>query len=369
MAGLPASEAAERADFSQIRYAQVWEDADVLLEALEIEPDDVCLSIASAGDNCFSLLSRGPARVIAVDLSEAQLACVKLRLAAYQCLDHTGLLELIGSRPSQRRLDLYRDCQPMLDADARAFWDARQRLVEQGIGSVGKFERYFAIFRNFILPLVHSKKTVHRLLRGGPDSERAAFYKTVWDTWRWRALFRIFFSRRVMGALGRDPEFFRYVEGTVSDRIFARTQHALTFLDPAANPYLQWILTGRHLTALPHALRKENFAPIRSHLDRLELRRESMESFAATYQGAPLSKLNLSDIFEYVSPGTYAEILGRLADKCRSGARLAYWNMLAPRSRPESLANRLRPLAELAHRLHQLDKAFFYSAFIVEEIL
>ena len=27
------SEAAERADFSEIRYAQVWEDADVLLEA------------------------------------------------------------------------------------------------------------------------------------------------------------------------------------------------------------------------------------------------------------------------------------------------------------------------------------------------
>ena len=28
------SEAAERADFSLIRYAQCWEDADILLEAL-----------------------------------------------------------------------------------------------------------------------------------------------------------------------------------------------------------------------------------------------------------------------------------------------------------------------------------------------
>jgi S-adenosylmethionine:diacylglycerol 3-amino-3-carboxypropyl transferase len=30
------SEAATRADFSQIRYAQCWEDADVLLDALDI---------------------------------------------------------------------------------------------------------------------------------------------------------------------------------------------------------------------------------------------------------------------------------------------------------------------------------------------
>ena len=36
------SEAAERADFSEIRYAQVWEDADVLLRGLDVQPGDVC---------------------------------------------------------------------------------------------------------------------------------------------------------------------------------------------------------------------------------------------------------------------------------------------------------------------------------------
>ena len=66
------------------------------------------------------------------------------------------------------------------------------------------------------------------------------------DTWRWRILFRLFFSRVVMGRLGRDPSFFRYVEGSVADRILARTRHALTALNPADYPYLQWILTGHH---------------------------------------------------------------------------------------------------------------------------
>src|SRR5262249_13958095 len=97
------SEIAAKADFSGIRYAQCWEDADILLEGLAVGPGDVCLSIASAGDNTLSLLSGGPERVIALDLSPAQLACLELRVAGYRELSHPELLELIGSKPSQRR--------------------------------------------------------------------------------------------------------------------------------------------------------------------------------------------------------------------------------------------------------------------------
>jgi S-adenosylmethionine-diacylglycerol 3-amino-3-carboxypropyl transferase len=43
--------------------------------------------------------------------------------------------------------------------------------------------------------------------------------------------------------------------------------------------------------------------------------------------------------------------------------------MLVPRSRPDDMADRLRPLNELAGRLHLQDKAFFYSRFVVEEIV
>src|SRR5262249_59430145 len=101
------SEVAGKADFSGVRYAQCWEDADVLVEGLGVRPGDVCLSIASAGDNSLALLTRQPARVIALDLSPAQLACLELRVAAYRALEHPELLELIGSVPSRRRPQLY----------------------------------------------------------------------------------------------------------------------------------------------------------------------------------------------------------------------------------------------------------------------
>ncbi len=363
------SEAAERADFSLIRYAQCWEDADILLEALDIQPGDVCLSIASAGDNALALLARQPERVIVVDMNPAQLACLELRVAAYGELDHAELLELMGSVPGGGRAALYRRCRLALSPAARAFWDARPQAIARGIGAAGKLERYFETFRRRMLPLVHTRKRIEQLLRGGSRVEREAFYKRQLDTWRWQLIFRIFFSRYVMGRMGRDPSFFRYVEGGVSGRILARTRHALTALDPADNPYLQWILTGRHTTALPFALRPENFEVIRANLERLEWHCQPLERFLDSVDKQTFDAFNLSDIFEYISQENYHRLLERLIRSGRSGARLAYWNTLADRHRPDSMADRLHALDELSRSLHAKDKAFFYCAFIVEEIV
>lgn len=361
------SEAAGRADFSGIRYAQCWEDAGVLLSALEPGPGKRCLSIASAGDNTLALLSRDPESVLALDLSPAQLACLELRVAAYRALQHRELLELIGCADSDARPRLYQACRGQLSPGARSFWDDQPSLIAAGIGSVGKFERYFRTFRERVLPLVHSSDTVAELLRPKSLDERRSFYRNTWNNWRWRLMFRVFFSRKLMGLLGRDPEFFRYVEGSVSERILKRTEYALTKLDPAMNPYIHWILTGRFDGALPAALREENFEPIRRNLDRLEWRCGSLEE--SLRQDRKFDCFNLSDIFEYMSPSSYEQLLKLIVSSARPGARLAYWNMLAPRHRPDSLAMSLRPLVELSSQLFARDQAFFYSAFVVEEVV
>ena len=98
------SEAAARADFSAIRYAQVWEDADVLLEALDIQPGDVCVSIASAGDNALALLTTKPlprsSRSISTRRSSRASSC------AWPPIAHSPMPSCsssLGSRPSTRR--------------------------------------------------------------------------------------------------------------------------------------------------------------------------------------------------------------------------------------------------------------------------
>lgn len=363
----PDGSIAHRADFSHVRYAQVWEDADVLAEALAIRPGDRVLSIASAGDNALALLADDPAEVVAVDLSVAQLACLDLRVAAFRSLEHAEVLELIGSRPSARRADLYARCRPALGAEARAFWDARPEAVELGIGSAGRFERYFRMFRRLVLPLAHRRARVERLLCGGGSAEeRRAWYDRNWDTWRWRALFEVAASRFVLGK-ARDASFFDHVDGPVARRIRTRVREAVTQTDPAQNPYLAWILTGTHRAALPRYLRAEHFEAIRDRLDRITPVQAPIEDVLTEAGPGAFSQYNLSDVFEYVDPAHTEALFGRLAETARPGARLAYWNLLADRQAPASVSA-IRALPELSARLHARDKAPFYSAFRVEEV-
>src|SRR6202142_3016249 len=364
-----ASEISARADMSIIRYAMCWEDADVMLEALAVQPGDVCLSIASGGENSLSLLACRPARVIAVDLSLAQIACLEIKCAAFRRLEHGEMLELLGARPSSRRNTLYHKLRAELAPATRRFWDDRQNLITAGISSAGKFESYFALFRRYVLPLIHRRSEIEALFEPKSQAARERYYREVWANRRWHWLLRLFFSRPVMARLGRDPEFFRYAKGDMAEAAVIRVRHAMTVLDPAQNPYLQWIAFRRFTSALPHALRPENFELIRSHLDRLEWRIESLESAIAEAGNASIDRFNLSDIFEYLSEYATHSAFEQIARAGRSGGRIAYWNMMAPRSCPERLRDKLRPLDGLAAKLFAQNTAAFYGALHVEAVV
>jgi S-adenosylmethionine-diacylglycerol 3-amino-3-carboxypropyl transferase len=198
-------------------------------------------------------------------------------------------------------------------------------------------------------------------------SARKAFYENRWNTWRWRAVFKLFFSRRLMGRLGRDPEFFRYVEGSVADRILERARYALVELPTHDNPYLDYILFGNFRSALPRYLRLENFDKTRSGIDRLKLVHGPIDRAIEECGAAGFDGFNLSDIFEYLDAQTCERLFSQLTEASRPGGRFAYWNMLAPRSRPKSLAMKVDPIEELSAQLFARDRAFFYSRFIVEQ--
>jgi len=361
------SEIENHADFSRIRYAQCWEDADILLQALDVQPGDVCLSVASAGDNSLSLLSKNPAKVIAVDFNRQQIALLELKARAFKYLNYDELLCLVGVRAGDR-VKLYTKLRPHLSQATRKFFDVQKLDISRGVGHAGKFEKYFEIFRNAALPFVHAKDVCDELLVSRSAEVRRRFFDDVWNTPKWRTLFRMFFSRKVMGLLGRDPSFFQYVQADVAEAILSRTEHALTQLDPSANPYLEWILKGNYVSALPHYLRKENYEAIKANIDRMEWHTGSIESVLEDIQPGSIDKFNLSDIFEYMSMDNYHKLLSTLVLAGRTSGRLVYWNMLAPRSRPEKMAPVLTAHSELADRLHKEDKAFFYSKLIVEEI-
>jgi len=360
------SEIESRAKFDMIRYSQVWEDADLLIEALNISNDDTVLSIASAGDNAFALLAQNPEKVYAVDLSFAQIACCELRKAMYRQLNREDHMLFGGVTDGEmdrlstlKRLDL--------PQNVKEYWENNPDTIEKGFMTQGKFEHYFKIFREKAMPLVHTRRKIEDLLSPKTEEQRCEFYDKVWNNRRWRMMFAIFFSRFTMGRLGRDKEFFTYVDGSVANRILARSKHALTKLDTSKNPYLHYILNGKYEAAFPYSLREENYKKIQDNLDRIGFRQLSIENFAAEYDGE-INAFNLSDIFEYMTIDSMNKLYETMLQKSAKNARFAYWNMLAPRKCEATICDKYAVETDEDKNAELLmkDKAFFYSKFYLD---
>ena len=376
-----------RVDFSLIRYSQCWEDTEVLLESLDIQENDICFGILSAGDNVFSMLAENPKKVVALDISFPQIALAKLKKEVFNSLSYEEMLEFMGVMKSDKRIEIYDRIKENLDKEVKEYWDFNKEAIQKGIIHAGKFEKFFKIFRKKILPFVHSKKQIEKLLEKKSRQERIEYYDKYWNNFRWKLMFKLFFSKYIVGKLGRDKEFFRYAEKNISEEMKERSRYALCELNPYENPYINYILTGNYRKdCLPYFLRKENFDKIRKNLHKVEILQSSVEEYLDQID-FKIDKFNLSDIFEYMSAENYSKLMGKIYDNAENNALLAYWNLIVERN-SEKLdykktdseiavtgkernvnGKKYERMKELDRKLHEKDMTFFYTDFVVEKVI
>lgn len=342
-----------------IRYANCWEDADVLLSALKIESGDKVLSIGSAGDNSFSMLVNNPELVLAVDVNLAQLRLIELKKAAFIALNHDEFLEFLGFKASKDRMKLYDTVRKAMDAhEHKDYWDKQRVALRKGIIFTGKFERYFRLFRRRILPLVHYRRTVNGLFEVKSEHKQREFFDKKWNTWRWNLLFKIFFSRFVMGRFGRDPRFLDEVKVKVSDFILDKAARHLSSMHAQENYFLHFIMKGNFGKGLPHYARKENFEQIKNNIHKLHTFHGFAEEAFKKDEYQQFSKFNLSNIFEYMDMSTFKQVTDSLVQHATQGAVFAYWNLMVPR-KMRSVCSDLEGME--VGELRQVDKGFFYD--------
>lgn len=342
-----------------IRYANCWEDADLLLEALEPKAGDRILSIASAGDNSFSLLCGNPDLVVAVDINPVQLNLVALKKAAFQHLDYHDFLAFLGFTAHANRMELFNRLKEGLSPSALKFWKQRSSEIEAGIIHAGKFEKYFQLFRKRMLPLLHSKARISALFVKKEAGAQKEFFEKQWFNWRWKMAFKIFFSRWSMGRLGRDPKFLNEVKVSVSTFILEQAKKHLSSVYCQENYFLHYILKGDFGSKLPHYARAENFQIIKSNLDRLIIFQGLAEDAFKEYQG--FNKFNLSNIFEYMELDLFDEVSRNILNNSDPKSRFAYWNLMVPRKMHHQ-HKALMADAKYGICLER-DKGFFYRDF------
>src|SRR3974390_2055250 len=116
--------------FRRLVYTQIWEDPEADLAALQLPVGSTIVTISSGGCNALSYLTAQPAQVYAVDLNEAHLSLLKLKLAGLRAFSsYAEFWQFFGEAASHSNSELYRErLRPLLDSDARAYWDKRNMI-------------------------------------------------------------------------------------------------------------------------------------------------------------------------------------------------------------------------------------------------
>src|SRR3984893_3867146 len=113
--------------FRRLVYTQIWEDPVADLAALQLPLGSTIVRISPGGCTALSYLTAQPAQVYAIDLNEAHLSLLKLKLAGIRVFSkYSDFWQFFGEAASPANFELYRErLRPVLDADARAYWDKR----------------------------------------------------------------------------------------------------------------------------------------------------------------------------------------------------------------------------------------------------
>ncbi|MBQ3422889.1 MAG: DUF3419 family protein [Romboutsia sp.] len=349
--------------FDFIRYSNSWEDTDIICEALQPTSEDTVISICAAGDNPLALASYSPKKVIAIDINKTQIYLFNLKREAFRQLEYNQVLEFLGVNDSKNRLELYNKIKENLDKETKSYWDNNIGYINEGVIHIGKFENYFTIFRTKVLKLIHTKKTINEFINKNTIEEQNDFYHKKWNNARWKMIFKIFFGKKVMGKLGRDKSFFKYVNVNVGVNILKRVEFGIFNNLNKTNPYLNYILKGDYTEeSMPYYLRKENFEKIKKNLDKIEVFNGDVVECIRLYNGQ-VNKMYLSDIFEYMDPKTFEYNISEIEQYSDSKTTLIYFNMLADRvidNTSEFIWDK-----KLSNNLTLKDKAFFYKRLII----
>ncbi len=362
------NEAAQAMDLQQIRYSMVWEDHELLAKGLQIQPDDHLLAIISGGNNVLSMLLREPAKITAVDFSPAQIALFDLKIAGIKELSYEQFIDLMGfTTPAKAKAAL--ECLlPHRNSQTIDFWSKNINIVEDGIFRCGRLDGYFEVFRRDTIQRYWNDELISLLFNVQDLDEQARLFRENTPD-AFRDAFVAYYGQESMAKRGRDPAQFKYVEhDDVGEFFWERFWYACTELPLHGNFYLERFITGTHadLELGPEYLRRANFERLKDLVDRVDYQHAELEQVLADNPPDTFSKAMLSDVFEYLSPEASDELFRLLARGLRPGGRVAYWNLLVPRTPPKNV--NLKQLTSSSEELWRQDRAWFYRDFWVDEV-
>jgi S-adenosylmethionine-diacylglycerol 3-amino-3-carboxypropyl transferase len=367
--------------FKGLVYPQIWEDPEVDLEALELEPGARMVAIASGGCNVLSYLIADPAAILAVDLNRAHVALTKLKLAAIRQLpSYESFYRFFGEADSRANLEAYRRFLRFgLDEDARRYWEGRDFF---GRRRVSLFKR--DIYRHGLLGMfIGAAHLVARLYGANPkkmmearslEEQQRIFEATLAPLFDKRLVRFLTSKKTSLYGLGIPPAQFEALAGAESDMpgvLRARLKRLACDFSLSEN-YFAWQAFGRGYPEigsgpLPPYLRRQNFSEIRGRAGRVEVLRMPVTEALRREPAASLDAYVLLDAQDWMTDAQLNALWSAIVRSARPGARVVFRTAAEPSLLPgrveERILQRFTYAAEKSRALTQKDRSSIYGGF------
>ncbi len=344
--------------FDFIRYANCWEDANLLLKTLDID-GKTGLSVLSGGDNTLAMLLRNPKKITAFDINKKQIYLFNLKRAGIRNYSYDDFISLLGVYDTRKSYDLFLSLKGKMDEESFNYFVDHPEFFKKGILNIGKFEGYFQLFKKRVVPLFATKKNVDKLVSFRDIDEQKRFYEEKINNRRLNLIFNAFFGFRVMGKFGRDKSFYEHVEDKKKSgqKFREHFDYGITHVPNYDNPYMNYILTNKfEERCLPLYLRKENYEIIKKRIDRIEVLNTDLMGVNDIFDFC-----NLSDIFEYMDDETFKKNRDKLHELTRESEKIVYYNMQGKKY----LDDRFSLLKAESEKYTKEMQAYFYNEFLV----
>jgi S-adenosylmethionine-diacylglycerol 3-amino-3-carboxypropyl transferase len=364
-------------------YSHVWEDPDVDLTALALQPNHTLVTISSAGCNILNYLGADPARIIAVDINPHHLALSRLKLAALNHMpSYEDFFRFWGSADSRANLHAYDTfLKPHLDVDTRRYWEERSFLGRRRLDMFARnLYRYGLVGRGIGL--------AHRLVRlQGKRMEQVVQARDLAE--QRRAFDRIvapLFDNALFKALAKTPvplfvlgippsqydELLEASGGDMASLLRDRVEK-LACGFPASENYFAWQAFARGYDvgkrkAIPPYLRRDVYDVIRTRTDRVEIHHASLVDFLKQQPQHSIDRFVLLDAQDWMTPAGLATLwqeINRTAAvrDARVIFRTAGATSLLPRKLGASTFASWQYLESESRILHESDRPSIFGGF------
>jgi S-adenosylmethionine-diacylglycerol 3-amino-3-carboxypropyl transferase len=371
--------------FQGFVYNQIWEDPDVDLAALCIEPHHRILTIASGGCNVLNYLAADPAEIVAVDLNPNHVALTRLKLAALADLPNfEAFFRFFGEANNSGNRRAYdRFLSAKVDSVTRAYWEKRVFLRGRRINMFARNLYRYGLLGRFIGVLhavakLHGKKLEHMLEARNPAEQRAAFDRLIAPLFDNKSVRFLSKSPISLYALGIPPAQYDELVLASGGNPIATLRERVERLAcdfPIRDNYFAWQAFGRGYdvntrNAVPAYLRREVYDVIRHRVDKVQVHNASLTDFLARQPAASLHRFVLLDSQDWMNDTQLTALwteIDRVADTADARVifRTAGTDSPLPHRLSEALLAPWVYQEEKSRDFHARDRSSIYGGFHV----